>query len=244
MTKNSHLQSNWPNVGDTPPRSPFQGWPTTTESTNDNGTHEITVAVDAIRPFFVRLADMLCITLTVLVIPAAIIGAFNTPDETPMQVIAVLLLPFAVYPLAKFALYRWMRTTTRVLFTPETISSAAMFGKKRFDRNMPHKFALYPHEKGDREEEVKSFKDAQGTQNWWRRPRKRYYTKSYRLSLDYLEQRNDLMLIYGHKTAQLALARLNAADKVMDGYSGKSHGQALRPQADWQPQAGELQGEF
>jgi hypothetical protein len=224
-------------------KSLMSGWPSTRETKTKSGDPVITVKVDAIRPFFARLADQSSVAAAIIAIPASIYGLAKLGDPSLSEALFAFFAPALVYAAAKFGLYRMLRTTTLVTFTPKQVKASRLIGEHSFDRSMPHKFALYPHEKSSREEEVLSFRDRQKTK-WYQRPGKRYFGKSFRLSFDYLDQRNDLMLIYGHKQSQLALSRLNAVDQIMDGYAGKTHGQVLLPESQWQAQPGALHGEF
>lgn len=222
-------------------RSPFDDGPTTTESSGEGGEHQITVLPKAITPLRARLADMISLSVAVATAGAGIYSILQAPEPTSVQLTALLIAPVAAYFAAIYGTYKLFQKSARVVFTPELFTTHRMLGSKSFDRSMPHSFTLYYHEKKDREEELLSYKERHRRARWWSRPAKRYFGNSYYLSFEYMGQRNDLMLIYKHKKAQEILARLNACDDIMDGYSGKDRGQAMQPENEWASQAGDLE---
>jgi len=222
--------------------SPFAGGPETIESTLPDGTKRITVLPKAITPLRARAADLLSILVTVSAICGAVYFATLIGDAPAWQFAGVLLASFAVLPIIRIGLYRLFEKQARVVFTPELFTAYKLFGPKTFDRNMPHSFSIYYHDKRDREADIIADKVKARSGKWWAfRPPKKYLGASYHLSFEYMGQRNDLMLIYKYKKAQEILSRLNACDEIMDGYSCKGRGQALKPQDEWTPQAGDLE---
>lgn len=223
-------------------QSPFAGGPTTVESTDQDGAKRITVTPKAITPLRARLADWASNLMGTLLFCGAVYGATLMGDASAWQFAALLLAPFAALPAIRAGLYYFFRKSARVVFTPEIFTFYNLIGSKSFDRNMPHSFALYYHDKRERESEIIADKVRSRSGRWWAlRPPKKYFGKSYYISFEYMGQRNDLMLVYKHKTAQEIIARLKAVDEVMDGLAGNGRGQALSPEQEWTPQAGALE---
>jgi hypothetical protein len=223
-------------------RSPFAGGPETIEETLPNGTKQITVLPKAITPLRAKLADWLSNLMTGTAFCGAVYSATLIGDAPAWQFAALLGAPFAALPFMRMGLYHAFQKKARVVFTPETFTAHKLFCPKSFDRNMPHSFAIYYHDKKDREAEIIADKVSARAGRWWAFfPPKKYFGKSYYLSFEYMGQRNDLMLVYKYKKAQEILARLNACDEVMNGYHCKGRGQALKPQDEWTPQAGSLE---
>lgn len=223
-------------------QSPFEGNPETTKSTDSQGRANYTVLIRAMTPRLAKLADWLSGAAALAAGVAGIKFAFDLPDPNTAQVLALLALPLPGYFAARAGLYEIMQARVRVVFTPETFTiERPLMGKKKFDRHMPHKFALYHHRKADREEERLSYKEGKRQRHWWSWKLKRYFGKSYHLSFNYLDQRNQIITIYKHEKAHEILSRLNAVRQVMDNEMSKGMGQALSPEEEWADQAGGLE---
>lgn len=221
-------------------QSPFEGQPTTTKITDDKGRTNYKVDIQAMTPLRARIADWLSTTASILTFGGGVFIAFNLSEPDTAKVFALLAAPIPAYFIAKGALYEVMQKTVSVMFTPDEFTVSTAFGTKRFDRNMPHKFTLYVHDKAQREEEVLSYRESKRQHHWWAWKLKRYFGRSYHLSFDYLDQRNVLLTIYKRKTAHKILTRLNAVRQVMDNQTNQGAGQALSPEEDWSQQAGGL----
>lgn len=221
-------------------RSPFAGGPETAESTLEDGTKQITVMPSAIMPLRAKLADWLSLLTFFTAVGYAIFLANQIYPASQEESIALIALPFAAYVLAKLVFYRAFQKSVRVVYMPDRLVVHKMFGPKSFDRSMPHSFALYTHEKKERENEILSYREKKRAHWWISRSAKRYCGKSYYISFEYMGQRNDIMLVYKRKKAQEIIARLKACDEVMDGYRGNGRGHSLTPQDEWTAQAGGL----
>ena len=222
------LQSFFAPESQKPVRSPFAGGPRTIERTAVDGTKEITVIASAITPLRATLADW--VSLGVLAYAAgfsAYVG-FQIEDLTNSELTGLVGIPAAVFALSRWGLYRLFEKSSRVVFTPERFIRCHVFFPKRFDRAMPHSFALHAHEKKEREEELLTLREKNGKSWPFSRAAKRYYGKSYYISFEYMGQRNDLTLVYKRKKAQSIIARLKACDEIMDGYRGNGRGQTLK----------------
>ncbi|MEO1660111.1 MAG: hypothetical protein AAFR51_03925 [Pseudomonadota bacterium] len=224
-----------------PYRSPFAGGPDTHETTLEDGTQQITVVPSAITPLRAKFADWLSWMATLTAISFCIYFLREVTIGSSEEALAIYLSPFAAYFLTKFVLYRALKKSVRVVYTPDRLSIHKVLGVKRFDRAMPHSFALYHHEKKDREEELLSYREKKRAGWWFSRSPKRYCGKSFYISFEYMGQRNDVMLVYKRKTAQQIIARLKACDEVMDGYRGNGRGHTLSPEDEWTDQAGSFE---
>lgn len=221
-------------------QSPFEGKPTTTKITDDKGQASYHVDIRAMTPLRARIADWLSSAASVAALGLGVFASFSLIEPNAAKVFALLAAPLPAYFITKSGLYQAMQKTVRVVFTPDEFTVSTVFGTKRFDRNMPHKFTLYVHDKARREEEVLSYRESKRQHRWWAWKLKRYFGCSYHLSFDYLDQRNVLLTIYKRKSAHKILTRLNAVRQVMDNHSNQGAGQALSPAEDWSQQAGGL----
>lgn len=239
-------------------QSPFDGKPATCKFSDDQGRTCYEVKIEAMTPLRARMADWFSWTAALgagvggitlaFVMPepnawpvSDVLPLFLTEHITPIAVSLILAGPVMSFFAAKAALYQVMQKTVRVVFTPDEFVIHGLFGKKRFDRNLPHKFAAYPHHRAEREEKRLRFWESKYQHRWWSWSRKRYLGQSSRLSFDYMDQRNVIMTIFKHTNAQRIFARLNAVKDVMDNERSQGAGQALSPEQDWSPQAGALE---
>ena len=145
------------------------------------------------------------------------------------------------YFAVKFGLDRLLKKTVRVVFTPKHFTISGLFGEKRFDRDLPHNFALYAHDKTRREQQVHSNRASKWKRRWWQGPRKQYYGQSGVLSFDFFDQRIDIATVFGEANCRVFLTRLTACSQIMDRYALRGTGQTLSPEGDWPSQSGDLQ---
>ncbi len=222
-------------------QSPFDGKPTTTEFKDDDGRSTYTVALKAMTPLRARIAHWLSLLAGIAVAICAVRLAFQLGGLDWYEAAALLVSPILAYWAMRFWLYYAMQRCVRVVFTPEQFQIERLFSIKRYDRNLPHGFALYHHDRAGREEEVASFRERRRN-GWWQLfPPKRYLGNSYHLSFQYLDQRNIIMTVYRHKHAQRLLARLNAIKRILET-EAKGIDEVQSPQRDWTAQPGELSG--
>jgi hypothetical protein len=225
-------------------QSPFEGKPTTRKFTNSKSQTCYRVTIEAMTPMRTRLADWLSGVAAIGALVGGIKIITMLPELEGWMVAGLLASPLPSYFIAKVGLNEAMRKTVRVEFTPDEFLVYGLFGIKRFDRHIPHKFALYVHDRAEREENVLSYRESKRQRYWWAWKLKRYCGQSYHLSFDYLDQRNVVMTIFKRRTAHNILARLNAVKQVMDNEVNNGAGQALTPEQDWSPQAGALEANF
>lgn len=223
-------------------RSPFQNGPRTEITSGKDGKDIYNVHIAAKGPRMTKLADWLALGAAAATGIGAIYGATQLGEASAWQFGALALSPVPAYFLVKYSLYEAFKRHVRVVFTPDRFTVHGIFGPKVFDRNMPHKFTLYPHRLADREERKLAFRESQMRGRWWGRALKRYFSKSYNLSFEYMGQRNDMLTIYGENAALDILTGLNTRDELMDGQARNGRGHVLEPETEWSDQAGELTG--
>ena len=222
-------------------QSPFAGRPTTRKFTNSEGQECYKVTIEAMTPWRARLADWLSWTAALGAGAGGITLGFTLPEPNGWVITGLLTAPLPTYFITKISLYHEMKKSVRVVSTPDEFVVQGLFGAKRFDRHIPHKFALYTHDRAKREDEVLSYRESKRQRQWWAWKLKRYFGQSYHLSFDYLDQRNVIMTIFRRDAAHKILSRLNAVKQVMDNEVNHGAGQALTPAQDWSPQAGALE---
>lgn len=151
-----------------------------------------------------------------------------------------LIGPWLAHPLI-WRLYRvLLRKETEIIITPEEFRFRSWKGWRTYDRQLPHKFALIPHDKARAEKEAHDLETRREQARGQFVSKTRYYGESYHLSFEYLGQRNDVLTIHGRKEALAVLARLKACDEVMDAEARMGDGIALDPEDQWSDQPGEI----
>lgn len=221
-------------------KSPLSGAPKTIQDTFDGDIERITVYAAALTPIRARLSDWVSTATGCIALIGAILAALQTGEAPIWQFGALAAAPVLAFFGSRMALYHLLRKSVRVVFTPDEFVIHGLFRTRRFDRNMPHKFALYSHDKAKREAEIIRFRVSGMKRSLRLFPPKHYLGASFHLSFEYLDQRNDILTIYRLKDAHRIIARLKACDTIMDGYAHKGTGQALTPEQDWSPQPGGL----
>ncbi len=222
------------------PVSPFNGKPATEQVTNADGIASFHVRPYELTPLRAKIADIAG-SITALGLNAAGIIQFEVFIGEPDWLWAVALVgPWLAYPLIR-RLYRvLLKKGTEIVITPEQFKFRTWKGWQTYDRQLPHKFALIPHDRAQAEKEEHDLEIRQEQARRQIISKTRYYGESYHLSFEYLGQRNDVLTIYGRKEALAVLARLKACDEVMDSQARMGDGIALDPEDQWSDQPGEI----
>lgn len=225
---------------DPTPRSPFAGWPETERDIDANGRSTFTVRPVYLTPQGAKAAGPLATLTALAVMVFCLLGMMKTRDA-----------PTAAYLLAMFGpwLFHWMFVhlwCALLTATTEIVLSAARFSVRRggdwehYDRTLPHRFALVPHDKARAEREFNDFRrQAAATEKRKAARTYTWYGESWHLSFDYLGQRNDVLTIYGRPAALALRDRLKACDDVLDAETRKG-GVALSPAQEWGEQPGDI----
>jgi hypothetical protein len=111
---------------------------------------------------------------------------------------------------------------------------------RRFDRELPHRFTLVPHDWIQAELDEGEFRMQQAQLAKKPIRKQRWYAKSFHVSFDYLGQRNDIMTIFGQKEAVAVATRLKAVDDVLDAIAHRGQGTPLSPEKEWHDQPGAI----
>jgi len=221
-------------------RSPFAGKPKTVQTVDSNGAPLFIVSPRVLTPFRAKAADILTPLAALAGTIYAVLQVFAMPDANVLHWLAALAGPSFVGVILNPGV-RWLfRKRSHIILGVNQVSLRRRFGTKIYDRQLPHKFSLIEHDKALDEKDAHEFQ-IMAAQTKRKAVRKvRYYTESWHLSFDYLGQRNDLMTIFGRKSAQAVLARLKAIDEVLDSAASKGQGTPLSPQDEWGEQPGQI----
>ena len=214
--------------------SPFHGKPTTELFTDKNGNTAFRITPLAITPQRVKFAEFLA-AMSALGLSWGgfqILSGIPHPEDWLWP--ALLLGPWLSYPILNWLWRCILQTETRIEMTTDEFKFRSWSGWKTYDRKLPHKLSLIPHDKAQEEKDEHDLTIRQGQPTI----RKRYFGDSYHLSYDYLGQRNDVLTVFGYKDALTILARLKACDERLDQLASMGDGIALDPEEQWDNQPG------
>ena len=143
-------------------------------------------------------------------------------------------------PLLKLTYRFLLKRRWLMVPTPDQFKLLTWHGWRIFDRRMPHKFALLPHDKTQLEKEKIEQQLRKGKGYGKTYSQLCYYGDAFHLSYEYLGQRNDIATIFGQKQAIALAARLKACDDVMDAQAKMGDGTPLSPDDQWNDQPGDV----
>jgi hypothetical protein len=221
-------------------RSPFAGKPATWQVTDRNGNPAFRIEPRVLTPLrhsLVRLVGGLG-TLGLFGLSLASLAGANNPDSS--AVIASLAVP----AVGGIALHQMLgaifRKRVEIMMTLEQFSVRTLFGWKRYDRLLPHRFAVLPHDWTQAEHDGQEYRMQRAQLQKQPMKKQRLYSNSFHISFDYLGQRNDVVTVYGQKEAVAIAMRLKACDEVLDALARRGQGTPLSPEDEWGDQPGAI----
>jgi len=212
---------------------PFRGRPRTVLRKTDNDEIIITVDVFALHPWMLK-----CIRWTGIGCTAATIGltgyglAINS-DPTWLNVLAAVGISALTYPTWRYGLGYLFQFHVPVRFTPNQISFKRWFTWKHFERRHPHSFVVRFHDKQPKEKDRIDFLNKKRLARFWWFRRQPVFGDSYHIVLEYFGERQDVITVYGAKTADKIQARLKACDDIIEAETHGDGGITLSPEKDW-----------
>jgi hypothetical protein len=224
-------------------KSPYDGEPATVQGVDEAGNPVIAVHARHLTPWKAQVADLEAFMVSCGMVAFGLTGVFGLDNpELGQRVLG------AVFVVAAFALNGWFRRTyredakavTEVRFTDKTFA----IRRKRnqwevFDRQLPHSFALLPHDRTQQERDEHDYEKQKASIGRYAVKPIRYYSDSFVVVFEHLGQRNDILEVQGQKEAHAILARFQFCDAVMDAarQSGKS---GLGAADQWAGQTGDI----
>jgi hypothetical protein len=221
-------------------RSPFAGFPAAWLTYDSRGNPVFDVEPRILTPLrYVAL----CYASDLAIFAGIGYGlwsAFSAENPDVWMFAAAIIIPIALEKPIFKTLGAFLRKRVRIRLTLDRFSIKRWFGWKHFDRQLPHRFAVLPHDWTQAEQDMEELR--QQEMQLKRKPTLRYrlYGESFHLSFDYLGQRNDLMTVYGQKDAVAVATRLKACDDVLDALLKRGHGTPLDPGKEWSDQPGAI----
>ena len=221
-------------------RSPFAGRPAAWLVKDRRGNPTFHVEPRILTPFRARVLGYTSDLAVIAGIGYGLWSAFSSENPDIWMFAAAIIVPIALeWPLYK-TLETFFRKRVRIRLTLERFSILKFWGWKHYDRQLPHRFAVLPHDWTQAERDDEEYRQQQAQLQ--RKPIMKYrlYGHSFHISFDYLGQRNDLMTVYGQKEAVAIAMRLKACDEVLDALMQRGHGTPLDPGKEWSHQPGEI----
>lgn len=221
--------------------APTDGFPKTSIIKDDGGAITgYSILVRHLTPMRARISDKLSLLTAI----AAMYGLFKHTGISEIEwyfiVITCLIVPITVPWTTRYFFYALFKKNTLIKFEAERINKFGIIHNKSFDRNISHSFAIYEHHRAESENRIFNAFEQLLPRILTIKPFKRYIGASRFIALEYMDQRQDLMLVYKERTARKILARLSACDKLMDGAAGNGRGEVLKPEAEWPDQGGSI----
>lgn len=221
-------------------RTPFEGRPQTRQILDARDGIKFIVIPNELTPLRARAADMSAgLSAFGLFFGSIHLGQATLHNPPDWVWLAMLFGSYGSYYGLK-PLWRLLyRKETRIEMTATRFSYRVWYGWKHFNRTLPHKFALHPHDKAQREQEKHAFE-----QRFGKGPKEiktRYYGESAHVVFLYAGQRNDVLTVFGLKEANAVMARLQACDAALDAEAKLGDGLALGPDQQWGDQPGDIE---
>jgi hypothetical protein len=221
-------------------RSPFAGFPAASLSYDPSGGpvfHVEPRILTPLRAVVLRHASDLAIFAG---IGGGLWAAFSAENPNVWMFAAAVIIPIALERAIRKTLESFIRKRVRLRLTLDRFSIEKWYGWRHFDRQLPHRFAVLPHDWMQAEADMEELRQQEMQLKHQPTLRYRLYGESFHLSFDYLGQRNDLMTVYGQKDAVAVAMRLKACDDVLDALMQRGHGTPLDPGKEWSQQPGAI----
>jgi hypothetical protein len=220
--------------------SPFAGKPRTWQTTDANGLPVFHVEPRILTPLRASTRNFLSGVGSLGLIGYSLLSVAGADNADGGMLLTGLAFAAGGCVLLHKALDTLLRKKVRIMMTLDRFSVRKLFGWKHYDRLLPHRFAVLPHDWLQAERDQEEYRMQQAQLKRQAMKKSKLYAESFHISFDYLGQRNDLMTVYGQKETLAVAMRLKACDDVLDAMARKGHGTPLSPQEEWHDQPGEI----
>jgi hypothetical protein len=218
-------------------KSPFEGEPRTTEGRDVQGRRAFAITARVLSPENAQIADLMAILFVPFfwfVTYQAILGQSEASHYWGYAAWAVL--PLLALPLVRVMNRYLMRHEVMIEITDTTFAVSQGGDYAVFDRNLPHSFSVLPHDKApDEQDEI----DASRRSGPGKAPR-RYYTRAYVVTYDYVGQRNDVVALMGQRDANALHARLVLCDKLLEAQRQRKGHAPFDAEGGWGAETGDI----
>jgi hypothetical protein len=199
------------------------------------------VYIHHLTPFRAKVADAVTELVTFGGLGWAVWKLAHVPDVSLLVWATVIIAPLLFRPvLRKVIREEFFRKTTHVRLSPDRFTIFGALRRRKFDRNLPHSFAVTEHDKTGRERDKLDLEVRRAARRGRLISPPKYYGESYHLVFEHFGARHDIAAIFGKKDALAAQARLTACDDRIDTLSRKGGGTPFDPEDEWTPAPGDL----
>lgn len=220
--------------------SPFAGKPATWQVADHNGAPAFRVEPRVLTPLRASVVSLLTKLGGLAAVLYGLVSVVSAHNPTlGMLAGAMAAAAFGTVVLNR-ALDSLFRKRVRLMLTADRFSVRTLFGWKHYNRELPHRFALFPHDWTQAERAQQEYQMQQAQLAGKPVRKQSLYGNSFHVSFDYLGQRDDFMTIYGEKEAVAVVARLKVCDDVLDALSRHGQGTPLTPEGEWGDQPGAI----
>jgi len=220
--------------------SPFHGKPDTKQYLGEDGELSFHIYPRELTPLRAKIADTLAPLSAAAMAWEGFLFVNAIPAPADWYYWAAIGGPFLALPLLILSYRFLLKRRWSMVLTPDQFKVLTLCGWQSYDRRLPHKFALLPHDKTQIEKEEIERQLRQGNGHGKTYSQLCYYGDAFHLSYEYLGQRNDIATIFGQKQAIALAARLKAVDEVMDAQAKMGDGTPLSPDDQWDDQPGDV----
>lgn len=220
--------------------SPYHGFPATHQILDRNGKRAFVIQPCYLTPLAARAV---LFTANLLAISLMLLGfsfLADHPELSGWLWIVAFSAPWLLRPLLEEFMTIVFRKTKTMMLTELTFEVRGVLGRKIYDRTLGHKFSLVGHDYTQAEKRYHEHVVRQAAQKGKVIAKSPIFGESFHLSYDFLGQRNDVLTVYGQKTALAIVTRLKACDEVLNNQMGGGDGFPTRPEDQWSDQPGDI----
>ncbi|GAB5451161.1 MAG: hypothetical protein Hals2KO_14890 [Halioglobus sp.] len=217
-------------------------------------TEKRSVIIETLTPWRAKLRDIIATISVISGFPLGLYAGYmnqhsiigwiynktNWDIHLGVAWLATLVIFMAMIFLAYSLLGQALARRIEVEFTEDGIEFRRWIRVKSFDRTLPLRFVLRKHDRANAERDRHTYLQEKARLKGKARNPRKYYQRSYTLSLEHIGEPHDIISIYGERKAMRDLARLNAMMAQLDGAARSGRGVAISPQDEWHDAAGGL----
>ena len=223
--------------------NPMKGFPKTRPIIGQSGVIGYCIRPRVLTPARARIADALGTAMTLTMFGASGSALYLTQQSDPYIWAAGLVGPLLLRTPLRRVWRQILKRRYKVLISANTVAVRRLWGWRRYDRTLPHRFQILPHDKARDEAESRDRRLQQAQRRGQTLTLPRYYAEGFHVVFQYVGHRRDLMTVLGKKEALAILDRLKACDERMNNAARPGDGPALSPETQWSPQPGGIPGD-
>ena len=220
--------------------SPFDGAPETKIVTDDQGRRAFIITSRYLTPWRFKLTRISANVTAWMLFIGVLVSLEKFENLSGWVVLGIVLAPLLLWQVW-FSLFRMLLSRkTRFELTEDTLKVSNLLETKSYDRTIPSSFALPPHNSAIAERRKHELIVRQEASKGRVVAKLPIYANSWHVALMYLDQRHDLMTIYGLQDAEALQLRLQACNELLNRQAGLADGLSMGADDDWSDSPGGL----